>query len=67
MDKNGNPPNRPTFRVSINRSSANKKVRYIEGTQIDPNECVFCVPDLDDDVVDIADRVPDDKLNRNPS
>lgn len=34
-------------------------MRYIEGTQIDPNECIFCVPDLNDDVVELGKRVPD--------
>ncbi|MNJ46222.1 hypothetical protein D3C77_413480 [compost metagenome] len=67
MDKNGNLSNRATFRFGINRSSANKRVRYVEGTQIDPNECILCVPDLNDNVVDLDDRMSDEKPNQSPS
>ena len=59
VDTNDKLPTRATFRFGINRSSANKRMRYIEGTQIDPNECIFCVPDLNDDVVELGERVPD--------
>lgn len=59
MDTNDKLPTRATFRFGINRSSANKRMRYIEGTQIDPNECIFCVPNLSDDIVELVEHVPD--------
>lgn len=67
MDKNDNLPNRATFRFSINRSSANRRMRYVEGTQIDPNECIFCVPDLNDGVKGLDDQEPGETPSQIPS
>jgi len=40
-------------------------MRYVEGTQIDPNECIFCVPDLNDGVVELGKRVPEAESPQN--
>lgn len=65
MDTKDKLPPRATFRFGINRSSANKRMRYVEGTQIDPNECIFCVPDLNDGVVELGKRVPEAESPQN--
>ncbi len=38
------PRQRPTFGFSSNRTTGTHRVRYREGTMIDPQECVLCIP-----------------------
>ncbi|MCO7518862.1 MULTISPECIES: hypothetical protein [unclassified Pseudomonas] len=41
---NETPSHRPTFSFSANRTTGAHRVRYREGTRVDPQECVLCVP-----------------------
>lgn len=38
------PRHRPTFGFSSNRASGTHRVRYREGTMVNPQECVLCIP-----------------------